>query len=66
MWREVAIGVVGTFMNDIDEFLAMMLAIFAGIVLLMILLTYLETTLVEPLRPRQRIFRKKAAPGTNR
>jgi len=66
MWREVAIGVVGTFMNDIDEFLAMMLAIFAGIVLMMILLTYLETTLVEPLRPRRRVFRKKAAPGTHR
>ena len=54
-------------MNDINEFLAVMLAaIFAGIVFLMILLTYLETTLVEPRRTRQRIFRKKAAPGTNR
>ena len=47
-------------MNDIDEFLAVMLAIFGGIILLMILLTYLETTLVEPRRPRQRIFGKKA------
>ena len=53
-------------MNDIDEFLAVMSAIFVGVVLLMVVLTYLETTLVEPRRPRQRIFRKKAAPGTNR
>ena len=65
MWREVAIGVVRTLMNDIDEFLAMMLAIFAGIILLMILLTYLETTL-EPLRPSRRVLRKKAAPGRHR
>ena len=53
-------------MNDIDEFLAVMLAIFAGIVLLMILLTYLETTLVEPRRPPQRIFRRKPAGRTSR
>lgn len=53
-------------MNDIDEFLEVMLAIFAGIVFLMILLTYLERTLVDPRRPRQQIFRKKATTGTHR
>jgi hypothetical protein len=53
-------------MNDIDEFLTVMLAIFAGIILLMILLTYLETTLVEPLRPRRRVFRKRVTTGTDR
>ena len=53
-------------MNDIDEFLAVMLAIFGGIILLMILLTYLETTLVEPLPPRRRVFRKKVTTGTDR
>jgi len=53
-------------MNDIDEFLEVMLAIFIGIVLLMIVLTYLETTLVEPLRPRRRLFRKKVTTGTGR
>jgi hypothetical protein len=53
-------------MNDIDEFLAVMSAIFIGVALLMIVLTYLETTLVEPRRPRQRIFRKKAATGMHR
>jgi len=47
-------------MNDIDEFLAVMSAIFAGVVFLLVVLTYLETTLVEPRRPRQRIFGKKA------
>jgi hypothetical protein len=46
-------------MNDIDQFLEVILAIFAtGVVLLMVVLTYLETTLVEPRRPRQRVFRK--------
>jgi len=29
-------------------------------------LTYLETTLVEPLRPRRRLFRKKVTTGTGR
>jgi hypothetical protein len=53
-------------MNDIDEFLAVMSAIFVGVVLLMVVLTYLETTLVEPRQPRQRIFRKKAATGVHR
>jgi len=53
-------------MNDIDQFLEVMLAIFVGIVLLMILLTYLETTLVDPLRPRRRVFRKKVTTGTDR
>ena len=48
-----------------NQFLEVMLAIFAGIVLLMILLTYLETTL-EPLRPSRRVLRKKAAPGRHR
>ena len=53
-------------MNDIDEFLAVMSAIFVGVVLLMVVLTYLETTLVEPRRPRQRIFHKKTATGMHR
>ena len=53
-------------MNDIDEFLAVMSAIFVGVVLLMVVLTYLETTLVEPRRPRQRILRKKAVTGMHR
>ena len=53
-------------MNDIDEFLAVMSAIFIGVALLMIVLTYLETTLVEPRQPRQRNFRKKAATGIHR
>ncbi len=54
-------------MNDINEFLAVMLAILAaGYIFLMILLTYLETTLVEPLPPRRRVFRKKAATGMHR
>src|SRR5829696_5183100 len=39
-------------MNDIDEFLAVMSAIFIAVALLMVVLTYLETTLVEPRRPR--------------
>jgi hypothetical protein len=53
-------------MNDIDEFLKVMLAMFIGIVLLMIVLTYLETTLVEPLRPRRRMLRKKLTAGMDR
>ena len=62
MWRDVVIG-YGALMNDIDEFLAVMSAIFAGVVFLLVVLTYLETTLVEPRRPRQRIFGKKATTG---
>jgi len=53
-------------MNDIDEFLEVMSAIFIGVTFLMVVLTYLETTLVEPRRPHQRIFRKKGATGTHR
>jgi hypothetical protein len=54
-------------MNDIGAFLAVMLAILAaGIIFLMILLTYFETTLGEPLPPRRRIFRKKATTSTDR
>src|SRR5829696_379439 len=48
-----------------NQLLEVMLAIFAAkIVSFMVVLTYLVTTLVEPRRPRQRIFRKKAATGT--
>ena len=54
-------------MNDIGELLAVMLAILAaGIIFVMIPLTYFETTFVEPPRPRQRIFRKKATTGMHR
>jgi len=66
MFHEVANRVLELSINDIDEFLEVMLAIFVGIVLLMIVLTYLETTLVEPLRPRRRLFRKKVTTGTGR
>ena len=66
MFHEVANRALELSMNDIDEFLEVMLAIFVGIVLLMIVLTYLETTLVEPLRPRRRLFRKKVTTGTGR
>ena len=66
MFHEVANRVLPLSMNDIDEFLEVMLAIFIGIVLLMIVLTYLETTLAEPLRPRQRLFRKKVTTGADR
>jgi len=66
MFHEVAIRVLPLSMNDIDEFLEVMLAIFIGIVLLMIVLTYLETTLAEPLRPRRRMFRKKVTTGADR
>jgi hypothetical protein len=53
-------------MNDIGELLAVMLAILAAGIIFLMMLTYFETTVVEPPRPRQRIFRKKATTGMHR
>jgi hypothetical protein len=41
-------------MNDIDEFFAVALGILFGISLLLILLTYLEKSLIEPVKDKTR------------
>ena len=52
-------------MNDIDEFLLVTLGLFFGITVLMLVLTYLERTLIESARaPERSVTGRQRAEGS--